>query len=372
MPTVTLTQIPLLYTTSETVLFYGWWQFGTCLFAFIALVSIWWHIGKRQNDLGQVWLALSILCWSISGLAEVVFVSKGATGSALANGSRSILSLFNSLFILLALPWFRYLPKLLSPIIQSKYWLLIVGLPFLFSLLPTLRSMVMGSDLSNAELDVYYAVLTLVFLGAVLWQSFSRRRLTALAYLSLVCIAITLLAQFYKLTGSVINLTLFSAIFKTCLIMIFFALALSWVKELSENTIPVFDRISLALQRKREHDKVAHKVAIGGFSGASLRMVKLTATQYGLLSQFAKNRKEDSGSWLEIRPKNNPVPDKTYDIADYNEIRRLLLALLDGIFGKGNWTNEQHLEPFKEAMFELSKKRERKIRLRVLPENIHF
>ncbi|MEM8929393.1 MAG: hypothetical protein AAGC45_14445, partial [Bacteroidota bacterium] len=219
-----ITTIYNLFSTSETFLFYGWWQFATCLFAFIALLSIWWHIGKRQNDFGQVWLALSIFCWSISGLAEVYFAKNPEINSIYLDGSRSILSLCNSLFILLALPWFRYLPKILEPLITSKYWKLIVGLPFLFSFLPTLNKIILGKEGIINELDVYYSVLTLIFLGWVLWHSFLRRRLVSLAFLSLICIGITLLAQIYKLTGSAINLTLFSAMFKTCLIMIFFAL----------------------------------------------------------------------------------------------------------------------------------------------------
>ena len=356
--------------TSETFLFYGWWQFATCLFAFIALLSIWWHIGRRQNDFGQVWLALSIFCWSISGLVEVYFAHSTENNAIYLDGLRSVLSLFNSLFILLALPWFRYLPKLLEPLITSKYWFWIVGLPFLFSLLPTINKAVLGREGIINELDVYYAVLTLIFLGMVLWHSFLQRRLLSLAYLSLLCVGITLLAQFYKLSGSAINLTLFSAIFKTCLIMIFFALALSWVKELSENTIPQSDEISLLFEVIRKGGKVERSVSFGGFLGSGDRKIPLTASQYELFHRFAKLKKIGDDDWLEIRPKNYPDKNKAYDIGDYNEIKRLLLSILDGLFGKGNWTKAQHLNPLKEALFELSKKRERKIRLRLPSNNI--
>lgn len=359
-----------LFSTSETFLFYGWWQFGTCLFAFIALLSIWWHIGRRQNDFGQVWLALSIFCWSISGLVEVYYAKNPESGGVYLDGLRSILSLFNSLFILLALPWFRYLPRFLEQLIKSKYWLWIVGLPFLFSVLPTINKVVLGREEIINELDVYYAVLTLIFLGLVLWYSFSRRRLISLAYLSLFCIGVTLLAQFYKLTGSAINLTLFSAIFKTCLIMIFFALALSWVKELSENTIPLAEHISVVFEVHRRGDKVERSVSFGGFMGQGNRKVSLTGSQYELFHHFAKLRKINPDEWLEIKPKNRPSSTKRYDIGDYNEIKRLLFSLLDGLFGKGNWTKEQHLNPLKNTLFELSEKRERKIRLRLPPNNI--
>ena len=53
--------------------FYGWWQFSVCSFAFMALVAIWYHIGRKQKDFGQLWLAFSVLCWSCSGLVEVYF-----------------------------------------------------------------------------------------------------------------------------------------------------------------------------------------------------------------------------------------------------------------------------------------------------------
>ena len=362
----------ILFSTLETNLFYGWWQFGTCLFAFFALLSIWWHIGKKQQDFGQVWLALSVLCWSFSGLVEVHFSSYTPNDLILLDGLRSIFSLCNSLLILLALPWFRYLPDSLIGIIKSKYWNIIVGLPFLFSFIPTLNKILFQKEGFINELDVYYAVLTLVFLGWVLWHSFSRRRLRSLAFLSLLCIGITLIAQMYKLTGSMINLNLFSAIFKTCLIMIFFALALSWVKELSENSIPATNQISLFLEKRRTKDKVERVVSFKGFMGDSKRTVHLTLTQYELLFRFAEARKKGKESWLEIKPKNHPSPEKRYDINDYNEIKRLLVVLLDGLFGKGNWSKENHLDPFKNNVFELSKKRERKIRLCLPPENIHF
>lgn len=305
-------------------------------------------------------------------MVEVYFSKFPGKESLLLNGFRSIFSLFNSFFILLALPWFRYLPKSLESIIKSKYWKLIVGLPFLFSLLPTLNKIVLRKEGVVNELDVYYSVLTLVFLGLVLWHSFLRRRLVSLAFLSLLCIGITLLAQMYKLTGSTINLTLFSAIFKTCLIMIFFALALSWVKELSENVIPSIENISIVLGTKRNDNKVERWVTFGGFMGSAGRTVHLTLSQYELLYRFADAKKNQEEDWLEIKPKNSPNQEKRYDINDYNEIKRLLMVLLDGLFGKGNWSKENHLNPMKNALFELSTKRERKIRLRLLPENIQL
>ena len=357
--------------TNETLSFYGWWQFSVCLFAFIALIAIWWHIGKRQNDFGQVWLALSILCWSISGGIEVLYANNTVENNFMLDGWRSVLSLFNSLFILLALPWFRYLPKPVEHIIKSKYWIYIIGLPFLFSLLPTISKMISGKTLSLiSELDVYYAFLTLGFLGLVLWESFAKRRLKILALLSLVTIIITLIAQLYKLTDSSINLTLFSAIFKTSLIMLFFALALSWVKELAENVIPDSEHFFVKFNKtKNSKDKFEQFVLLKGLPGGNDRKVSLTPALYNLFLKFAQQKKEENDDWLEIKPKNFDV-SRTYDINDHNEIKRLLTALLDGVFGKENWTRDHHLNPLKNMLFEMSEKRERRIRLAIPSKNI--
>ncbi|GJM31185.1 MAG: hypothetical protein DHS20C18_01860 [Saprospiraceae bacterium] len=396
---------------------YGWWQFVVCLFAFIALMAIWWHIGRRQKDFGQVWLALSVLCWSISGGVEIYYAAKFKQQSqpfqqelssliheeSLSNeilttklakiqtlfqgsqeyqlqksnimgGWRSILSLFNSLFILLALPWFRYIPKRIEPIIQSRYWHYIIGLPFLFSLLPTISKMVSGTTYALiSELDVYYAILTLGFLGFVLWESFAKRRLTILAWLSLACILITFVAQLYKLEASDTDLTLFSSIFKTSLIMIFFALALSWVKELSENVIPSADRLFVRLeQKKNEQGKFENIVQLQGIPEKNNQFIQLTPALYELLLKFASRRKETPEGWLEIKPKGDNRSTKEYDIRDYNEVKRLLTALLDGLFGKGAWTKNHHELPLKNALFEISEKRERKIRLNLPAEHIEL
>lgn len=393
---------------SQLLAFFGWWQLGVCAFAFVALLAIWWHIGKRQQDTGQIWLALSVLCWSISGGVELYFANKFQTQaeqvyvqiekrlqgdqlfeaqklpeqykqlstyqlaqSTPLNGWRSILSLLNSLFILMALPWFRYLPKPMEPLIKSRYWIYIIGLPFLFSFLPTLRHILSGHSMDwVSELDVYYSLLTLGFLGYVLWESFVKRRLILLAWLSLLCILITLMAQLSKLFGSAMDLSLFSAIFKTSLIMIFFALALSWVKELSDNIIPDSSFLSLILSREKDgKGKTRHAVQLQGIPGKEAQSLPLSPTLFRLLLLFVERKKEGEG-WLEIKPKSETRPQKTYDIQDHNEVKRLLSSLLDGLFGKGHWTKDLHERPLKEALFEMSEKRERKIRLKLLPEKI--
>ena len=354
--------------SKEIFLFYGWWQFWVCLFAFTALLAIWWHIGRNRKDHGQVWLALSVLCWSLSGLVEVLFVSQ-VVNQQFIEVSRSTLSLSNSLFILLSLPWFRYLPGKLEAIIKSNHWHLIIGILFLFCLLPTLsRFITAGTSALTQELDVYYAFFTLTFLGAVLWTTFQKRRLASLAYLSLVCIAITFLTQIFKLTGATINVTLFSAIFKTSLIMLFFALALSWVKELTENIIPNFKQLHLEFRKKERGSTDRNLIVLSGIPKVGLEPIQLSPANYNLIKKFALRRKNNEEGWLEIKPKE--IIKKEFDIKDHNEIKRFISAFLDGLFGSGSWTKEQHFVPLKEALLELSDKRERKIRLRLQPKQI--
>lgn len=355
--------------------FYGWWQFVTCLFAFVGLMSIWYHLGRKKGDIGQVWLALSILCWSFSGLIEIYYAkhSLDMISKIHLNGWRSILSLLNSLLILFALPWFRYPPKWLDATIKSKYWYLLVGLPFIFCLLPTISKMITGHEARFIiELDVYYAVMTLVILSTVLWESFTKRGLQLLAYLSLIFIVFTLIAQVYKFTENQETLILFSAIFKSSLIMIFFALALSWVKDLSETLSVKSESISIELfKHQKNRSKTDYFLRLKGLDNHNEHKILLSATNFNLLQKFAfaKQKSIDSG-WLQIKPKAETRTKIEYDIKDHNEIKRLISAILDGAFGRQLWSKERHEIPFKEAFFEFSKEESRKIRLKIASENI--
>ena len=227
-----------------------------------------------------------------------------------------------------------------------------------------------NSEVLISELDVYYSILTLIFLGMVLWESFTKRKLYSLALLSMVSIGLTLAAQFFKMYGSNVNMMLFSAIFKTTLIMIFFALALSWVKELSENIIPLAKHLYLTLYKLRNQDKYEYIAEIDGLLDREKRRARLSLVSFELLQKFARATMSKNDAWLEIKPKSETRAKKAYDINDHNEIKRLLSGLLDGIFGKNRWTRNQHESVFRNVFFEMSPRRERKIRLKVPPENI--
>lgn len=369
----------------QLLYYFGLWQMWVCLLAFFGLMAIWYHIGRRQGDFGQVWLALSILCWSFSGLVEAYYADQitslaGSLGTLDATGDvsghisslqgfKTVLSLLNSLFILLALPWFRYMPKALESVIKNRYWPLIVGLPFVFSLLPTMSKLIFhGNVRLISELDVYYSILTLAVLGLVLWESFINRKLAALAYLSTVCILVTFAAQIFKLTDGDSQI-LFSAIFKTSLIMIFFALALSWVRDLDKKIAAVSSDLTLKIKSNRKGSAKDSRVEISGLTDTPV-IFGMTNKNHSLLQLFAERLNGSDDDWLEIKPKSDMRTGKTYDINDYNEMKRLLVSMLDGIYGKGQWTKEQHEMPLKELLFELSSGRERKVRLAIPKSNV--
>lgn len=357
--------------TRESLLLnaFGWWQFAVCLFAFTALMAIWWHIGKKQSDKGQVWLAVSVLCWSLSGLVEVYYsqvlngeqpvdVLKSNMGSL-----KSILSLCNSFFILMALPYFKYLPEKLSSVIESDLWKFIVGIPFILACLPIISKYVFGRQYNFInDLDVYYSILTLIFLGAVLWESFAKRQLKLLSYLSLVCIVLTFVAQLYKPLDNILNQLIFSAIFKTCLIMIFFALALSWVKELVEEKLkqrefnPQSSDIKISLTKR--------KVNVSGIWSEVKHDIGMSNNQYDLLKLFIQ-RKLSNDQWLTIKPKDGPK-DIDYDINSDNEITRLLKSLLTGIFSNEEWDKE-YLSILRHCLFQ---RESGKIKLKLLAQNL--
>ena len=88
--------------------------------------------------------------------------------------------------------------------------------------------------------------------------------------------------------------------------------------------------------------------------------------------KFAQRRKSTEGGWLEIKPKNLPNTTQQFDIKDYNEIKRMLHAILDGYFGKSTWTKDQHETPLKKFLLERSDDKERRVRLSLPPANVEI
>ena len=351
----------------------GLWQFASSLFAFLALMAIWWHLGRKKGDFGQVFLAFSVLCWAVTGGVEYLY-GRGLIIHNLdvLNGVKSVFSLLNSFFILCSLPYFKYIPKRVQPIIHSTHWIWFIGIPFAFSLLPTLSQIFRGEDMGwIAELDFYYAVLTIVFLTSVLWASFSRRNLKYLGVLSILCSTLALLTQIYKLSTDLESALLLSAIFKSSFIMLFFALALSWVKEIAEGI--QLESKSIYLNLVEDHQLGSKGKYILWMSSPAFSkevQIPLSHAQGHFFIKLLKAKQSKEDAFLKIRSRSMDARRQQYDIGDHNEIRRFLHHLLDSIYGKGIWTKSSHELPLKKAFFEYSADEARSVRLKIPKENI--
>lgn len=369
--------------------FYGSWQVVICLFSGIALLSIWSHVTKKDEpgdrDRGLLWVAISIFMWSFSGAVDLLYAQRvGRFGmpteaiQIIFDGSRSVLSILNSAFLLLALPWFHYKPQWLRFLLQSQIWFFVVLVPWLFCIFATIlmfARIIIPSSVSFIYLfDFLYAIFTLGFLGVILWASFAKRGLHILAYLSALCIVCTLTAQVLKLfTGFDLEFwrLLSDGIFKTALILLFFALSLSWVEELSKNVAVSAGDLWLELWQKSGNGrKNAYLATFTIPEWMQNRTIAFTEKNFQLLQKFAEKRlqePETDGGWLEIQPKS--LKHNRFDIKDYNEINRILDAMLNDVKGENNWLPVDR-QDLKKILFEYDASKSRRIRLRVLPANL--
>ncbi len=363
--------------------FFGYWQFVVCAFAFAALLSIHLHIEKNhregKKDLGLLWLSIAIMVWSLSGLIDIVHARDLQADDTWLDavdyqGINSVLSIVNSAFILLALPQFKHIPRYFENIVRSEGWRLTVWTTFVLSALITalmfLQVIIPAQPNFISFVDLLYAMFTLSFLGIILWSSFEHRGLKTLAYLSAVCILFTLVAQFLKLADDIFWSIFFNCVFKTVLIVLFFALALSWVEELSHTVIPHPKDMHLLLIRKHSgHTRIECTAILTIPPHIQTKGVVLTEKPFELLKLFAQRRKAGDpshGGWLEIQPKSIPASPK-FDIKDYKQISRLVDAIYHQSHPKERpftWTKND----LKTFLFDQTRKR--RIRLRINPENI--
>ena len=121
--------------------------------------------------------------------------------------------------------------------------------------------------------------------------------------------------------------------------MIFFALALSWVKDLTERIQIKSGNVFLKLSKIKSGRLFNNILAISGLTGDEKKEVSLTNKNFELLKLFIDRKMGPSEGWLEIKPKSNNRTGNVYDINNHNEIKRLIHSILDGVYGKNMWSN---------------------------------
>ena len=371
----------------EIYLFFGYWQVVVCLFAFVALMAIWNNFSKNQlnntQDQGLWWLSFSILVWAFSGGLEIYYgiyfesIQSNYKQQLLLNSGRSLLSILNSTFILLSLPFFKYVPTVgpLKRIMEPASWkiwiLTLAGFVLVLTCcLTTILYQLPSSSVSTNQfltsatnmIDVFYAFLTLLILGITLWNSFDQRNFRALAILTVICIGFTVIAQVMKMGGYDFWGIFFSCTFKTMLIMIFFALALTWVaEEIEAEFIP--EPASMLLSFAPLQNGRKQKIIFTLPNQFHSEEIWMNQAPYQLLQKFAERRLNESPQegWLKIKPKGTNLK---HDIASYNQIKSIFKDLLNHKYGKGNWS-EQELNFLRKALIERHQQKDGLYRLRL-------
>ena len=123
---------------------------------------------------------------------------------------------------------------------------------------------------------------------------------------------------------------------------------------------------------KKNEKSFVNKLSVKGLNGNKEKVIDLSNKNYDLITKFISKKANDGEGWLEIKPKSDTRSGKLFDINDHNEIKRLVISILDGIYGKGLWSKVEHELPLKSILFEMSSQRERKIRLLIPPTNLEM
>lgn len=256
--------------TSLLSYFFGYWLIVVGIISSFGLFSIWQRL-KRKGDYGLAWLAWSIALWAIGGV--LALISEGLH-PVWETFWFSTVSIINGVFILLALPYFEHQHKWLKRIFRDKavargltwglagiFWVTTLGwavsmrkfdepsvepLPGIRLSLDYATKIIEAINWVSFP-DWIFALITSSCLLLMFGETFKKRKIPNLRYLSAVILVITMLVQTLKLlpTKGYIYLDagelnpdsswhilyasryIGGAIFMTLLVMLFFALAYS-------------------------------------------------------------------------------------------------------------------------------------------------
>lgn len=218
----------------------------------ILLLAIWYNIRQRFSkiledddnqkrvDKGLVFLSLAMFTWVFSGIWSYLGVSGELASPTVRQLVRSLFSILNNLFFLLALFYFYYAPSFLYK--NEKNVQRIIYLILGISVLSFLLFQKFGETANNAGIIISFLpdLLLSAFLSALLavsfYRTFLQRGFKLIAGISVVVIVAIFASQlpevFAYLDNTFVN-NLVRIVSKTSLIAIFLVLATSWVIQLA-------------------------------------------------------------------------------------------------------------------------------------------
>lgn len=382
----------------------SWWQIITCTFSMVGLFLIQNSVRRHGNvqDKGWVYLGLSIAAWGGVGLVRLFYGGQ-------APRVESVLSIINSYFILLALPWFKYIPMWLGRLISLKSKIndqsnRAPDTDSVFEVYMSLFAILaLASTLKNPANpfppDVLFGTFTVIALTAVLYKTFQEREKIGLSYLAGFSLAVTFAAQVLKLfPESELWRSILSASFKTMLVILFFSLVLTWAEEITNRLSPEKVFLRLLSFGKIASGQMEYKkavvVTIPGYLESSLiEYDPGTFTNLHKLISAARDEKNSDGfiKFTTSLPTESEQGQETNEITDEDEVSlmdtgeevdavetadevvsaivqpiidQLLPELLEQVGKKGI----KPLDMLKDLMLE--KDAEGKLRLRVPADNI--
>lgn len=337
----------------------------------VLLLAIWYNIRQRfrkileeddnqkRVDKGLLYLSLAMFVWVLSGIWTYIGLEGIVESSELRQAVRSLFSIFNNLFFLLALFYFYYAPAFLYK--NEKNVKRIIFFIVAISILSMVLFQYFGEEPNSFNIKISFLpdLLLSAFLSGLLmvsfYKTFLKRGLKVIAGISVGVILLMFLSQLPevfavfedKFTNNLIRI-----IAKTSLISIFLVLATSWVIQLA-NT-PVASEMQLKFM---DWSMVKITIPSKDILGQTVDFGSKT-TQYKNLLKFAIRRKcaEGSDQCIEVSAAGElksqtyltRIIDNINQILDLEELQKLERRDLFTFIGHG------------------------KYRLRVLPDNIHI
>jgi hypothetical protein len=198
------------------------------------------EIKIKRVDKGLVYISLSLFVWCFSGLITFFSLSEANDGW-LVLISQNVVSILNSLFLILALFYLDNAPQYLYN--NKKNTRLLIVFFVVLSLFSFLLSVIFNDNLDTNGLkysvipDLILSGILSWFLGYSLFRTFVNRKMTIVAVISVVVVSLLFISQLPSafhietlgFTGDLIKI-----IAKTGLISIFLVLGASWGLELAQ------------------------------------------------------------------------------------------------------------------------------------------